>query len=81
MTTLESLSFETLMEELKKTLEALEKGDLPLEKSLLAYEEGIKYARLAEEKLKFMEGRMEEILSDGSIKPLTLPELNQAVNE
>lgn len=81
MITDESMSFETLMEHLKKTLEALEKGDLPLEKSLLAYEEGIRYARLAEEKLKFMEGRMEEILNDGSTKPLTISDLNQLANE
>lgn len=62
------MSFEELMTELKKTLDSLEKGDLSLEDSMLSYERGVVLVRHLEDKLRKMEGRMEEILSDGSIK-------------
>ncbi len=65
------MDFEVIMAELKKTLDILEKGDLSLEDSMKAYEQGIKLVRSAEEKLSTMEGRMEEILADGSKKELT----------
>lgn len=66
------LNFDELMLELKKTLEVLEKGELSLEDSMKSYEKGISLVRFAEEKLKNMEGRMEEILADGSVKDLSL---------
>lgn len=69
---LNEASFEILMTELKKTLTTLENGDLPLEESLKAYEQGVKIVRLAENKLAHMEGRMEEILKDGTIKAVDL---------
>lgn len=70
MIELKDMSFENLMAELKKTLDVLEKGELSLEDSMKFYEQGVHVVRLAEEKLKTMEGRMEEILSDGTIKEL-----------
>lgn len=66
------LSFEDLMSELNKTLSLLEKGDQSLEESMKSYERGVILVRLAEAKLKTMEGRMEEILADGSIKDLVV---------
>jgi exodeoxyribonuclease VII small subunit len=77
--TKENLSFEKIMEDLKKMLSDLEKGDLPLEESMNVYEKAIKLARLGEEKLKSMEGRMEEIAKDGSIKPIA--EVAHAISE
>jgi exodeoxyribonuclease VII small subunit len=65
-------NFEVLMEELKKTLLKLEQGELPLEDSMSAYEYGVNLVRSAEEKLAKMEGRMEEIMADGSKKELDL---------
>lgn len=67
---LASASFETLMAELKKTLDMLEIGELPLESSMSAYEYGVSLVRCAEEKLAKMEGRMEEIMTDNTVKPL-----------
>jgi exodeoxyribonuclease VII small subunit len=58
------MNFETTMDELKKRLDILEKGDLSLEQSMSAYEEGIKLVRHAEQTLSSMEGRMEEIMND-----------------
>lgn len=65
-------SFDELMSELKETLEALEKGDLSLENSMRAYERGVGLTRVLEDKLKKMEGRMEEIMADGCIKDLEI---------
>lgn len=69
-----NLSFEGLMAELKTTLDVLEKGELTLEESMKSYETGVTLVRLAEEKLKKMEGRMEEIMADGTIRDLSLPD-------
>lgn len=67
-------SFEELMGELKNTLLTLEKGELSLEDSMKSYEQGVKLVRHAENKLRTMEGRMEEILKDGSIGELEIKE-------
>ncbi|HXW59990.1 MAG TPA: exodeoxyribonuclease VII small subunit [Myxococcota bacterium] len=74
-------SFEHLMAELKKTLEILEKGELPLEESMAAYEYGIGLVEKAEEKLSKMEGRMEEILADGSKKALDMNKIMSDQND
>lgn len=65
-------SFEDLMTELKKTVDNLEKGELSLEESMRSYETGVNLVRKLEEKLKSMEGRMEEIMADGTIKELKI---------
>lgn len=69
-------TFEELMLELKTTLDALEKGELCLEDSMKSYESGVALVRALEHKLKKMEGRMEEILADGSIKDLEISVLD-----
>lgn len=66
------MSFEELMDKLRSVLSTLEKGELSLEDSMRNYENGVILVRHAEEKLKSMEGRMEEIMSDGSIKELEI---------
>jgi exodeoxyribonuclease VII small subunit len=63
-------SFEELMADLKTTLASLEKGELSLEDSMKCYESGVTLVRMLEDKLKKMEGRMEEILADGTVKDL-----------
>ena len=59
------MSFELIIEELKKRLDILEQGELSLEASMAAYEQGVGLVRQAEQTLAAMEGRMEEIMSDG----------------
>jgi exodeoxyribonuclease VII small subunit len=76
-----SQSFEALMAELKKTVESLEKGDLPLEDSMKAYEQGVTLVRGLEKKLSSMEGRLEEILADGSKKELSTAEIMANSND
>ena len=63
-------SFEELLKKLEGVVARLEKGDLPLEESLKAYEEGIALVRSAQGRLDGMDKRLEELLSDGKTRPL-----------
>jgi exodeoxyribonuclease VII small subunit len=62
-------SFEDLMSRLERVVDALERGDLPLEKSLLLFEEGIALSRAAGGRLDGAERKIEELLADGSTVP------------
>jgi len=65
-------SFEASTERLSKIVEELERGDLPLERSLALFEEGVSLARLARSRIEQAERRVEELLGfDGSGKPVT----------
>ncbi len=65
-------SFETSTERLTKIVEQLERGDLPLEKSLELFEEGVSLARRAQAQLDRAERRVEELLGfDPNGKPVT----------
>lgn len=62
--------FEKLLEQLETLVTQLEKGDLSLENSLKAYENGVALVRESEKRLSQMELRVEELLADGQVKPL-----------
>lgn len=65
-------SFEESVRRLAKIVEQLEAGDLPLEKSLELFEEGVVLARTAQERLDRAERRVEELLGiDAHGKPVT----------
>ena len=51
-------------------MQRLERGDLPLEDSLRAYEEGIGLVRAAQARLDAMDRRLEQLLADGTTAPL-----------
>jgi exodeoxyribonuclease VII small subunit len=56
-------SFEDVQKRLSKIVEQLEAGDLPLERSLELFEEGVRLSRAAQERLDSAERRVEELLS------------------
>jgi exodeoxyribonuclease VII small subunit len=66
---IKELPFETIMANLEKTVSLLESGEMSLENSLKAYEKGIGLVRMAEERLKSMEAKIEE-LTQGKKVPL-----------
>ena len=70
MTTKKIFSFEAALKKLQEITEELEDNDLPLEKAISKYEEGVHLAKQCEEFLQNMEQRVEIISknSDGSIK-------------
>jgi len=57
------LGFEQSMERLAKIVEQLERGDLPLEKSMELFEEGVRLSRLAQERLDGAQQRIERLLT------------------
>jgi len=58
------LSFEQAMEELEKIVEKLEEGDVPLEKAIHYFQEGMKLSKLCHEKLEKVEKQMDYILKE-----------------
>ncbi|MFW6050586.1 MAG: exodeoxyribonuclease VII small subunit [Myxococcota bacterium] len=57
-------SFEQVLARLQELVEQLERGDLPLERSLAIFEEGVRLSRLGARRLDEAERRVEELLSD-----------------
>ncbi|MEJ7849059.1 MAG: exodeoxyribonuclease VII small subunit [Pyrinomonadaceae bacterium] len=63
-------TFEASLDDLEKIVKQLEDGDLPLEKSLKLFEDGVKLSRECRERLINAEWRIEVLLqdADGSMK-------------
>jgi exodeoxyribonuclease VII small subunit len=55
-------TFEQAVKRLSEIVQALEKGDLPLEDSLRLFEEGVKLSRASQDKLDAAQKRVEELL-------------------
>ena len=70
-------SFETSLSELESIVKQLEDGDLPLEKSLKLFEDGVKLSRECRERLTQAERRIEMLMKD-SDGELVLAELEPA---
>ena len=68
----EALTFEESTRRLARIVEELEAGELPLERSLELFEEGVRLARKAQARLDHAERRVEELLGiDAQGKPVT----------
>jgi exodeoxyribonuclease VII small subunit len=64
-------SFEESTRRLAQIVAELEGGELPLERSLALFEEGVRLARAAKERLDLAERRVEELLGvDGQGRPV-----------
>ena len=59
------VAFETALEELERTVQRLESGELSLEDSLAAFERGIGLVRSLNDKLTAVEQRVEVLMRDG----------------
>jgi len=57
------LPFEELRKRLEGIVQEIEKGDLPLERSLALFEEGVRLVRAAQRKLDAAERKVEELLA------------------
>ena len=58
------LTFEKAMAQLEAIVQELESGDLPLEKALKKFEEGVKLSRYCEGKLDETEARIVHLTQD-----------------
>ena len=63
-------SFEASLEALEQIVQELERGDLPLEKSLELFERGIGLSRQCQERLNQAERRIEILLRDNQGRPV-----------
>jgi exodeoxyribonuclease VII small subunit len=59
-------TFEQSLDELETIVKKLEDGDLPLEKSLELFEQGVKLSRECRERLTTAERRIEVLMKDAS---------------
>ena len=70
----EKKKFEGALEELEKVVERLESGDLSLEDSLAAFEEGVRLVKFCNQKLTDVEKKIELLVKDKDgklqLKPL-----------
>jgi exodeoxyribonuclease VII small subunit len=63
-------SFEVALSALEKIVRELERGDLPLERSLELFEEGVRLSRDCQERLNSAERRIELLLHDNDGRPI-----------
>jgi exodeoxyribonuclease VII small subunit len=63
-------SFEASLEALEQIVHELERVDLPLEKSLALFEDGIRLSRQCQERLNQAERRIEVLLRDNQGRPV-----------
>jgi exodeoxyribonuclease VII small subunit len=70
------ITFESSLKELERIVEELEAGDLPLERSLELFEQGVKLSRECQKRLDEAERKVEILLrgSDGSYTPAPFDE-------
>ena len=63
-------TFETSLEALEQIVRQLESGDLPLDKSLELFEQGIRLSRECQDRLSQAERRIEILLRDNQGRPV-----------
>ena len=66
-------SFEDALKRLEEVLESLEHGNLNLEESVRAFEEGVKLVRFCHDRLDEVERRVELLLKDEAGRFFTKP--------
>ena len=66
----QSQTFEASLAALEQIVRELERGELPLEKSLELFEQGVRLSRECQERLQAAERRIEVLLRDGEGRPL-----------
>jgi exodeoxyribonuclease VII small subunit len=76
----EKKKFEEALEDLEKVIERLESGELSLEESLAAFEEGVKLVNLCNQKLTEVEKKIELLVKDKEGK-LQLKSLERTAGE
>ncbi|SDL62816.1 exodeoxyribonuclease VII small subunit [Sediminibacillus halophilus] len=69
------ISFEEAMKQLEEIVEKLEEGEVPLEKAINYYQEGMKLSKLCSDKLSNVEEQMEKIVNEqGETVPFSIQE-------
>jgi exodeoxyribonuclease VII small subunit len=72
-------TFENAMKQLEQIVKELETGDLPLEKALQRFEEGMKLSRFCSQKLEETEKRVTLLMKDPDGNILEKPFLEETI--
>lgn len=71
----EELSFEEALTKLEEIVEKLEVGDVPLEKAINYYQEGMKLSKICSDKLNNVQKKMTQIMNEqGEMEPFEIQE-------
>lgn len=71
----QKISFEEAMNKLEQIVDKLEEGDVPLEKAIVFYKEGMELSKLCHDKLKSVEEQLTQIITeDGRKQNFTIEE-------
>lgn len=71
----EDLSFEEAMEKLESIVSRLEEGDVPLEKAITYYQDGMNLSKICGDKLKNVQEMMTKIMNEhGELEPFDIQE-------
>ena len=70
-------TFEQSMKQLERIVQELEDGDLPLEKAIKKFEEGIKLTKFCSEKLDETEKKVSILLKDSEGRLAEKPFINE----
>ncbi|WP_085991943.1 exodeoxyribonuclease VII small subunit [Oceanobacillus senegalensis] len=60
----EEISFEEAMKKLEEIVQKLEKGDVPLEKAIAYYQEGMNFSKICSDKLNNVQEKMTQIMNE-----------------
>jgi exodeoxyribonuclease VII small subunit len=74
-------TFEKAMEKLEKIVQELESADLPLEKAINKFEEGVQLSKFCSEKLDETEKRITILLKDQNGKVLEKPFISKTESD
>ena len=71
----EPITFEVALKKLENIVRELEKEEVPLEKAIDLYQEGMKLSKLCDEKLHKAENKMVQVLNnEGELEPFDIQE-------
>ncbi|RDW21968.1 exodeoxyribonuclease VII small subunit [Oceanobacillus chungangensis] len=71
----DDLTFEEAMEKLEAIVEKLEEGDVPLEKAINYYQDGMTLSKLCGDKLNTVQEKMTKIMNEqGEFAPFEIQE-------
>ena len=73
MSTAKPKTFESSLEELERIVRELEQGELPLERSLELFEQGVALSRECQDRLNQAERRIEILMRDNKGQPTARP--------
>lgn len=63
--TTKTLKFEDALQQLEGLVSKLERGDMPLDEAMNAFENGVEMVKFCQKKLTEAEAKVEKILADG----------------